>query len=300
MRVSVMVGILAAFGLASAAGAQVVSATPPSAIASDPPQEAAYPARMEVAHIPIGGVKVNGVVLVPAGAGPHPTVILLHGLPGNEKNLDLAQALRRAGFTVLAPNYRGSWGSPGVYRFGQDLEDAKAFLAFVRDPANAKTFGFDPARIILAGHSLGGWATAETLADDAGVLGGVIISAGDMGGIGLAARQNFKAVEAAMNDDRESLVDVTGASMATELMTHAEAWSFAALAPRLKDRRLLVLYSNDFVRGHSEGLIAGVKAAGGTKVQSYYVDTDHAWSDRRIALESLVINWAESLLAAKP
>jgi uncharacterized protein len=298
MRASILAGLMAAVSLASAS-AQVVSTAPPPAIASEPARDAAHPARMEVAHIPTGGVKVNGVVLIPAGAGPHPTVVLFHGLPGNEKNLDLAQALRRAGFTVLAANYRGSWGSPGAYRFAQDLEDAKAFLAFVRDPANAKTFGFDPAHIILVGHSLGGWVTAETLAADAGVLGGVTISAGDMGAIGLAARSNFKAVAATMDDNRETLADVTGASMAQELKDHGEAWSFAALAPKLKERRLLVLYSNDFVRAHSEGLIAGVKAAGGTKVQSSFVDTDHSWSDQRLALESLVINWAQSLIAAQ-
>ena len=49
----------------------------------------------------------------PAGAGRRPTVVLLHGLPGNEKNLDLAQAIRRAGWNVVTFNYRGSWGSPG-------------------------------------------------------------------------------------------------------------------------------------------------------------------------------------------
>ncbi|MFD3266336.1 hypothetical protein [Phenylobacterium ferrooxidans] len=32
---------------------------------------------------------------------------------GNEKNLDLAQAVRRAGWNAAAFNYRGSWGSPG-------------------------------------------------------------------------------------------------------------------------------------------------------------------------------------------
>lgn len=43
-----------------------------------------------------------------AGAGPHPTVLLLHGLPGNEQNVDLAQSIRRAGWNVLTLHYRGS------------------------------------------------------------------------------------------------------------------------------------------------------------------------------------------------
>ena len=71
-------------------------------------------------------MEINGVAYLAGGAGPHPTVILLHGLPGNEKNLDLAQAIRRDGWNAVTFNYRGSWGSPGVFRFGQNLEDADA------------------------------------------------------------------------------------------------------------------------------------------------------------------------------
>jgi pimeloyl-ACP methyl ester carboxylesterase len=291
--------VLLAFTLAALStptAAQIVSTQPPPSIATEPSRNPAHPARMEVVHIPTGGVQVNGVVLVPAGAGAHPTVILLHGLPGNERNLDLAQALRRAGFTVLAPNYRGSWGSPGAFRFAQNLEDARAFLAFVRSPANAR-LGFDPARLLLVGHSMGGWVTAETLADDPKLLGGITISAGDFGALGQLANKDPKAVAALMDDNRESLAGVTGASMATEVASHADAWSFAKLAPRLRNRRLLVLYSNDFVRADSEHLVADVKASGGTEIQSYFVDTDHSWSDRRLTLEALVINWASSLIA---
>ena len=63
---------------------------------------------MVVLHIPSHGVLINGVVYTPAGAGPHPTIVICHGLPGNEKNLDLAQAVRRAGWNAVTFNYRGS------------------------------------------------------------------------------------------------------------------------------------------------------------------------------------------------
>jgi pimeloyl-ACP methyl ester carboxylesterase len=68
---------------------------------------------MEVIHVPSGGAQINGVVYVASGERPHPAFVFFHGLPGNEKNLDLAQAVRRAGWTVVTVNYRGSWGSPG-------------------------------------------------------------------------------------------------------------------------------------------------------------------------------------------
>jgi pimeloyl-ACP methyl ester carboxylesterase len=58
---------------------------------------------------------LNAVIYVAAGKGPHPTLLLLHGFPGNEQNLDLAQAARRAGWNVLTLHYRGSWGSPGPF-----------------------------------------------------------------------------------------------------------------------------------------------------------------------------------------
>ena len=83
----------------------------PAAVFTDPPADKAHPPRMEVLHIPSGGVEINGVAYLAGGAGPHPTLVLLHGLPGNEKNLDLAQAVRRAGWNVVTFfNYRGTWG----------------------------------------------------------------------------------------------------------------------------------------------------------------------------------------------
>src|ERR1700694_2402048 len=105
--------ILAALCIAPTALAQSV----PAAIFTDPPADAAHPAKMTVLHIPSHGVLINGIAYQPAGAGLHPTLVICHGLPGNEKNLDLAQAVRRAGWNVITFNYRGSWGSPGGYPF---------------------------------------------------------------------------------------------------------------------------------------------------------------------------------------
>jgi hypothetical protein len=116
-----------------------------------------------------------------------------------------------------------------------------------------------------------------------------------MGGAGLAAQEHRAQVVAAMNDDRESLVGVSGESMTDELAQHGQEWAFSTLAPQLVHRRLLVLYGNDFVKNDSLELIKDIKAAGGKMVSSHYVVTDHSWSDHRIALESLVINWLQSL-----
>ena len=68
---------------------------------------------------------MNALLFVAGGKGPHPTVILMHGLPGNERNLDLAQAIRRAGWDVLTFTYRGAWGSPGDFSIANAMEDTR-------------------------------------------------------------------------------------------------------------------------------------------------------------------------------
>ena len=206
--------------------------TIPRAVIEDPAPNAQFPARLEVIHVPTGGVDINGIVYVAAGPGAHPTLVFFNGLPGNERNLDVAQAARRAGWNVVTINYRGSWGSPGKFSFAQNLEDARATLAFVRDPANAKRLNVDPAQLAVGGHSMGGWVAAQTLAADSTLLGGIIISAGDFGGAGQYALQNRAAIVSMMNDNRESLAGVTAETMTDELAAHGTQWSFATLAPQ--------------------------------------------------------------------
>lgn len=124
-----------------------------------------------------------------------------------------------------------------------------------------------------------------------------MISAADMGAMGLRGQQNRAELAAVMNDNRETLAGVTGETMSDELATHAKEWSFSVLAPKLVSRPLLVLYSSDFVKSDSIALTAAVKAAGGTTISSKYVTTDHSWSDQRIALGSLLISWLQNLPA---
>lgn len=281
----------ALFLLALATATPALAQTNP--LFSDPPATATPRARMEVLHIPSGGVEINGVAYTAAGPGPHPTIVICHGWPGNEKNLDLAQALRRAGWNAITFNYRGAWGSPGNFRFGQNPEDARAVLAYLRRPEVATKLGIDTSRIVLAGHSMGGWVTAMVASDEPGLAGAILISAANMGLLGKQPRDRVVAQSAG---NAEALAGTSPAIMADELITHAADYDLVPRARGLARQPLLVLTSDDGLKPLTDPVVAAARAAGG-KVTEAHQATDHSWSDARIALQTRVFDWLQTLPA---
>ena len=284
--------ITATLLLTSALGAQ----SAPRALYIDPPRDAKHPARNEVLHLPTHGVEVNGVAFLAAGAGRHPTFVFLHGLPGNEKGHDLAQVLRRAGWNVVTFNYRGSWGSPGTFAFDHTLEDAAAVLAYLRDTTNARVLGVDTSRLVVGGHSMGGWVAAITAARDARLRGAVLISAADMGLRGAMPRAEALTF---MKDNMESLAS-TAETLADDLVAGAERRRLANAATGLARMPMLVLTSDDGLAPDSDSLVGAVRKLGNTRVTTVHAATDHSWSDRRVMLASAVVRWLARVPRAEP
>ncbi len=97
-------------------------------------------------------------VWLPAGKGPHPTVVMVHGGCWQTKIADrtlmnwIAADLRAGGISVWNIDYRGvdraGGGYPGTF--------ADAAAATDRLRAEAKRFGLDTSRVVAVGHSAGG------------------------------------------------------------------------------------------------------------------------------------------------
>jgi pimeloyl-ACP methyl ester carboxylesterase len=282
--------------LALLAGAPAAAEiTIPKAVISDPVPDKANPAATLGFGIPSGGVEINAVIYKAAGAGAHPTVIVLHGWPGNEKNLDIARSAQRAGWNAVTFSFRGAWGSPGDWSFAHTAEDTEAALAYLRRPEVAQRFAIDPEMIAVVGHSLGGWLAVRLASVDRNLLGAAAISAPDMGvfGIGAAKDRNF-ALRVAEGNNR-ALAGSTPERAIDELVANGPKLTFAQMLPALKGQRLLVLSSDDNWRDDAKALAEGAAAAGAI-VERHHAETDHSWSDKRILLQAHVINWLESLL----
>src|SRR5271154_2920794 len=241
----------------------------PTAITTDPPADKSHPAAFETMPLPSHGSQLNALLYVAAGPGPHPAVILLHGFPGNERNLDLAQAIRRAGWNVIYFNYRGSWGSPGDYSFTHATEDVAAALAYLRDPANAAKLRTDPKRIVLIGHSLGGFLAAYGGARDPGVEATGIISAVNLGAWASSTdpakdpkQALAKIAERLAEQGMAPLSDCTPESLAGEMLDHRAEWDFDKYATPLSTRPLLLVTSDDGLADFATSLAAASRQAG--------------------------------------
>ena len=212
--------------------------------------------------------------------------------------LGIARGLADAGADIaVVGRNEAEAGKVALRRLGSDgqtilsLDDAAAVLSFLREPGNAAKFGIDPKRIAIAGHSMGGWVVAHTASHDPALMGAALISMADMGLLGSAP--HARAV-ATMADDMETLADVTAESMADEVAAHAGEFVVAGTAPGLAKIPLLAITSNDGLASHTDSLVAAIKSQGG-KVAAVHMDTDHGYSDHRIALENAVITWLVSL-----
>jgi pimeloyl-ACP methyl ester carboxylesterase len=299
-RLWAFVSMLALFE--ASALADDLSTTIPAAVISDPAPDPAHPPRSAQVLIPSQGVGMNGLFYLASGAGPHPTFVLLHGFPGNEQNLDLAQAIRRAGWNVLTLHYRGSWGSPGTFSIAHVLEDADAAVAFVRRADIAKQFGIDTRRIVLGGHSMGGFATAAHARTDQRLLGAVLLDAWNVGAtadefskVSGAARAEKAAKE--FDDLGNSLQGATASSIADEIVAHRAEWNFMPWAKELAHRPLLVIGASKAGGEENRALAEAVTRAGG-KVTNVTLSSDHSFQDHRIALAAQVVSWLQSLPAS--
>ena len=287
---------LASFGVVHA---DELSGLIPSAVIADPTPDPANPPRSAQVLIPSHGVGINGLFYLAGGEGPHPTLVLLHGLPGNEQNLDLAQAIRRAGWNVLTLHYRGSWGSPGLFSIAHALEDTDAAVAFALRPDITEKFSIDARRIVLGGHSMGGFATAAHARADERLLGVILLDAWNVGATGdelSKASGAARAVLAAgMFDDLgNSLQGATPSGIADEIVAHRAAWNFLPWAADLARRPLLVIGAAKGI-GDENRRLAEVVARAGGKVTAVTLPSDHSFQDHRIALAAEVVTWLQQL-----
>jgi pimeloyl-ACP methyl ester carboxylesterase len=275
------------------------AAIPPavdSAITTDLPRDESHPAAMYQLAIPSHDTTLFGVFYRASGGDPHPTVLLLHGLPGFEQNGDLGHVIRRSGWNVLIFHYRGAWGSGGTFSFGNCIEDVRATLDYLRAAENVARLGVDARRLALIGHGMGGFLAGIGAMHDEAVLGAALISAWNPGVLATnPTPQREKALLEEFRSDVGPLAGTTAETLLEESKKNAAAWDLVAHAPLWKSRPVLVVESDDLLRDDDVAIAAAVRKNPAAQVTELHMPTDHAYSDHRIALAAALLGWLKQL-----
>jgi pimeloyl-ACP methyl ester carboxylesterase len=300
MSTKLLAGMLLLLACGGASALEPAKADP---AVTDPAPDATHPTANKQLLVPSGGVGMNALFLLASGEASKPTLILLHGLPGNERNLDLAQAVRRAGWNVLTFTYRGAWGSPGTFSIANAIADANAAVDFLRQPEVAAKYRVDPRRIVLGGHSMGGFAALEVAAAREDLLGLLLIDAWNVGMEGAPVRGDAaKRAElvSGFDDLGNSLAGATAETLADEVERSPAAWDLRTLAPKVAGRPVFLVWADRGIAGQNRELARSLSRAGARRLVAMHLPTDHAFSDHRIALSRAVVAWLQGLSRPAP
>ncbi len=244
------------------------------------------------------GDRLNGILYQADGAGPHPTVMLLHGYPGNEKNLDLAQSMRRAGYNVLFFHYRGAWGSGGVFSYSHVVEDVASASAYLR--ANHGDLRVDANRILMVGHSMGGFAALQGAANDEAIKCVAGIAPADVGLLARAVVADPERAKgfAAGADNLTMLNGWSGEAALADLAANGKRFDVPALAPKLAGKSVLLIAGDkDTVLApdifHAP-MVAAYEAQGDIDLAHTIISGDHSFNWSRIKLIDTILDWAKA------
>ena len=286
--------VLALLGTAWIAARPIPAQQMPTAVITDPVADKQFPPGLSVLTIPSNGSEMDAFLYLAAGPSPHGTVVLLHGLPGYEINGDLAQSIRRAGWNVVLFNYRGTWGSTGTFSQSSAIEDTAAVVRFLRDPANVATYRIDPRRLVIIGHSFGGFLAGYVGSHDPDVSAVGIISATNLGKINVDPKERDTRLKR-WQTQLHPVHGATASDLFAEAERHAKEWDYVQWADALRTRPLLLVEADDQNHADMEALAAALRQKGSARLEQRAVATDHSFSDHRIALQTIVIDWLQQL-----
>ena len=264
-------------------------------VTQDPPPRVPGPS-LESAAIPSGDAVMNVVFYLPGGKAPAPVVVVLHGLPGEERNQDLAQVLRRAGYAVLLPHYRGAWGSAGTFSFRHCLEDIDAMLRWLDDPAVRARFSLDTQPRRLVGHSMGGYLALRAGAGHPRVSTLVSLAGPDFGIMAEALEADEASARATAerfeNWVAGPLAGTSGAALVAELTEAPSFFSLAARAGHFVGQRVTLVAGaeDNYVSRERLEALQGALVAAHSPAALKTLPGDHAFSSVRLGLARVVLS----------
>ncbi len=261
-----------------------------SIVLRDLPLDKTSPAGSIELFIPSANSLLNGFMYKANGAEKHPTLLLLHGYPGNEKNLDLAQVVRTHGWNVIYFDYRGSWGSQGKFSFQNCVADIINVVYFCNKYQDS--LQIDTSKIVLFGHSMAGWASLKAIQQLPAVKKAFILSAWDI--YNQYGRQLKGAELNAYNMSTDTLGKyfVLNGSLKDRfqpVLERDEYFNLEINIEPLKGKQIIMLDEHD----RNKKIAEAIQNLNPVYFKYYVWQTDHVFTNKRASLMNMVLSFLD-------
>jgi pimeloyl-ACP methyl ester carboxylesterase len=241
------------------------------------------PASMSELFIPSEGSLIAGFIYKANGQQKHPTLLLLHGYPGNERNLDIAQVVRAHGWNVVYFDYRGSWGSGGQFSFANCVQDVVNVVAYCKK--NAERFHIDTSTMALFGHSMGGWVCLKALQQLPSIKKGFALSTWDI----YADLKNVKTEQqlsiAAKQAGEYFVLNTPTEQILKPVTIDPDYYDLQKNASALSDKQIIMLDEHN----RNKELATTLQKNNYNYFDYEAWQTDHPFSNKRISLINKVL-----------
>lgn len=261
-----------------------------SIVLSDLKQDITSHARSTELFIPSGNSQIAGLIYSANGLQKHPTLLLLHGYPGNERNLDIAQIVRSHGWNVIYFNYRGSWGSQGKFSFKNSVEDVVNVVAFCNKYQDS--LKIDTSNIVLFGHSMGGWVVLKALQELPTIKKGFALSTWNIGDYYKNVSTEKEMLRLANDPNGVGKYFVLNTSLKdlyTPVLQDQTYFNLLNDAKSLADKKIIMIDEHE----KNSQLAAKMKESNKSYFDYSVWQTDHVFTNKRISLINKIITFLE-------
>jgi hypothetical protein len=261
-----------------------------SIVLSDLKWDMTSPASSTELFIPSGSSQIAGLIYNANGLQKHPTLLLLHGYPGNERNLDIAQVVRSHGWNVIYFDYRGSWGSQGKFSFKNCVEDVVNVVAFCNKYQDS--LKIDTSNIVMFGHSMGGWVCLKALQELPTIKKGFALSTWDIAKDFKNVSTEKEMLRIANNPNIAGKYFVLNTSLEdlyTPVLQNQTYFNLLNNGKSLADKQIIMI---DEHNGNHD-LADKMKESNKAYFEYSVWQTDHSFTNKRVSLINKVLAFLE-------
>lgn len=238
-----------------------------------------------------------------------PTVILLHGLPGNNSSpLDLAENLSKSGLKILVFNYSGSYASDGYFSSFNCIKDLDAAINWLKQPQQIAQYGIDTSRIIVCGYSFGGCVVLSGALQNPAIKNIVSIAGLDQS-VSLKEMAGDSVKQAAFAGRNSGMFapagplksnpDIPLKMQVSNMISRVDDFDLVKYADRLKDRNILFiagwLDTATPIETNLLPLYRKLSTLGAENISISTFNSGHRFNDVRPEIAATIATWISSL-----